>query len=416
MKFFSAFFIGFFTLIFSPSTTFAYTDVDQQQANFEAIEYITEKGLTQGYSDGTFKPNAPITRAEFLKIVITAKFPQINFQLNETSTAPTTAERPTSSSDQPLPATPTPENYAANCFTDVNSSDWFSPYICYAKQQNITSGYPDGTFKPQNFINIAEAAKILVNVLGEPENLSEAKEWYTPFLNQLTEKRTIPTSVKYLNSELTRGQVAEMIYRLMANITDQTFTTAAALENNFCQTSPEDLPENIDMIKVRETWLKWYNDARATENLPPYIYNSQLDRTAIVWSEHSEDKGTITHTRPGSTAYYDYQGIMNWFKNLGVTFRSVNGSTYTENIGWNYYNCPASQDDCTDQLIKAIRSTYDFFMSEKGKAYTAHYDSIVHRNFQQIGLGISIDPLRKKYYLTVHYGTELTSTSSPICS
>lgn len=406
----------FLFAVFPLNIASAYTDVDQDQPNFTAIQYITEKGLTKGYSDGTFKPNAPITRAEFLKIVITAKYPKINFQLSTSDSLPTTAERPTSSQNQPLPAEPIPASYADNCFTDVKSSDWFSPYVCHAKQQKITSGYEDGSFKPQNLINIAEASKILVNVLGEPNDLSTGKEWYTPYLNQLTEQRAIPTSIKYLNQELTRAEISEMIYRIMAEVKNQTFTTAAALENNYCQSSPEDLPENINMTKVRETWLKWYNDARAAENLPAYTYNSQLDRTAIIWSEYSEDKGNITHTRPGSTAYYDYQGIMQWFKNQGVTFRSVNGSTYVENIGWDYYNCPASNEDCTDQLIKSIRNTFNFFMSEKGKAYTAHYDSIIHPNFKQIGLGISVDPARKKYYLTVHYATELTSNASAICN
>ncbi|MGL5830818.1 MAG: S-layer homology domain-containing protein [Candidatus Altimarinota bacterium] len=395
--------------------TFAYSDVNSDHPYSTAIDYLTEKGLTKGYADGTFRPDYPINRAEFIKIVLEAKFPNLNFQLPTEDTSAVAPERPVSSQNEPLPETPKPTSFADNCFTDVKATDWFSPYICYAKQQKISTGYEDETFKPQNIINIAEASKILVNVLGDNQNLSEGKEWYTPFLNELSRQKYLPTSIKYLNEELNRSEVAEIIYRMMAEIHDQPSTTTAALETNFCQKSPEDLPDNIDMQKVRSTWLKWYNDARAAENLPAYTYNSQLDRTAIIWSEYSEKQGTITHTRPGQTAYYDYNRILQWFKNLDVTFASINGSTYTENIGWNYYNCPASNADCTDQLISSIRSTFDFFMSEKGKAYTAHYDSIMHRNFKIIGLGISVDPVRKKYYLTVHYGTAITSNPPAIC-
>lgn len=412
---FFLFFCTFLFSIFFSNAVFAYSDIDDAHPNFDAINYITEKGLTKGYADDTFRPNAFINRAEFIKIVIEAKYPDLNFDLLITENPIINAERPTSSQNQPLHELPQPVSYADNCFTDVTSADWFSPYVCYAKQQKITDGYQDGSFKPQNFINIAEASKILVNVLGDPENLSISEIWYIPFLNQLSQQNYLPVSIKYINGELNRSEVAEMIYRFMEEIHDQPSTTAAALEDNFCQKSPEDLPDNIDMQKVRATWLKWYNDARAAEDLPPYTYNSQLDRTAIIWSEYSEDQGTITHTRPGQTAYYDYSRILSWFKNLDVTFASVNGSTYTENIGWNYYNCPATNADCTDQLISSIRSTFDFFMSEKGKAYTAHYDSIMHRNFKIIGLGISVDPVRKKYYLTVHYGTEITSNPPAIC-
>ena len=167
------------------------------------------------------------------------------------------------------------------------------------------------------------------------------------------------------------------------------------------------------MDKVRTTWLQWYNDARNDQGLAPYVYDVQLDRTAATWSEYSKDKGSITHKRPGQTAYYDYWLIKDWFKNLGLEFANVNGETYTENIGWGYYNCSGS--DCTDQLLDSIRTTFDFFMGEKNQSYRPHYESIMNAGFKKIGLGIAIDPDAKKYYLTVHYATEITSHPAGVC-
>ena len=57
-------------------------------------------------------------------------------------------------------------------------------------------------------------------------------------------------------------------------------------------------------------------------------------------------------------------------------------------------------------MIRSIRTTFDFFMSEKGKAYDAHYRSIVQPNFSRIGLDIIVVPTEKRYYMTVHYITE----------
>ena len=42
---------------------------------------------------------------------------------------------------------------------------------------------------------------------------------------------------------------------------------------------------------VRDTWLKWVNDARLKNGLKPYVINTQLNRTAVIWSESAKKKG-----------------------------------------------------------------------------------------------------------------------------
>lgn len=49
-----------------------------------------------------------------------------------------------------------------NCFSDV-TDEWFAPYVCYAKTSGWVSGYPDGTFGPGQEVNKAEVIKMLVN-------------------------------------------------------------------------------------------------------------------------------------------------------------------------------------------------------------------------------------------------------------
>lgn len=165
--------------------------------------------------------------------------------------------------------------------------------------------------------------------------------------------------------------------------------------------------QKVDMEKVRTAWLGWYNDARKKNGLGTFTYDANLDATALKWSETAVERGSITHKRTGQTAYYDYKRMVSWFKNQGVSFKNVQGSTFVENIGWDYYSCPADAKDCTDKLIASIKHTYNFFMGEKGKKYHAHYDSIMNKRYRKIGLGITVDPAKKRYYLTVHYAVEV---------
>jgi hypothetical protein len=54
-------------------------------------------------------------------------------------------------------------------FFDVTEDDWFSEHVRAASSREIVNGYPDGTFKPGNFITRAEAAKIVyLTMIGNP--------------------------------------------------------------------------------------------------------------------------------------------------------------------------------------------------------------------------------------------------------
>lgn len=365
--------IGIFILT---PTVFGYSDV----LNNVAIDYITDAGIVQGYDDDTFRPDNPINRAEFTKILIEAK----------------TGQNPTAS--------------AAGCFNDFTVDQWFSSYVCYAKNQGIISGYPDGSFGPANNINMAEASKILVNVFEIELVPGPESTWYSPYIDTLTAEKYIPDSVNYVSQEITRAEMAEMIWRIMEEKHDQPF--AEYLENSPCQLLGEDLPANINMDKVRATWLEWYNVERRSLGLHEYTYDEQLNRTATEWSKISRDRGYMDHKRDGTTSYYDYYGIMDWFSNLGLEFEN---GMYSENIAWEMYYCDVTADDCTQEMIDSVKKGFNFFMSEKGGSYTAHYDSIINPNYNIIGLGVAVDDAANKYYLTVHYAKAISNEPIGIC-
>ncbi|MFC1600137.1 S-layer homology domain-containing protein [Patescibacteria group bacterium] len=370
------FIVSLLVLAISIPVALAYSDV----SNNTAIDYITDAGIVEGYEDGTYRPANPINRAEFTKILIEAK----------------TGENPTDS--------------AAACFNDFSIEQWFSSYVCYAKDEGIISGYPDGSFGPANNIKLTEAAKILVNVFEISKVDPVGDDWYSEFTETLISEKYIPDTFSNVGDDVTRGQMAEMIWRIMEEKHDQPALTEFDPEP--CQPLGEDLPANIDMDQVRAEWLEWYNTERRSLGLHEYTYNDQLNRTATQWSKTSRDRGYMDHKRDGTTDYYDYYGIMAWFSDLGLEFED---GMYSENIAWEYYNCDVNATDCTQEFTDAVKKGFNFFIEEKGTDYTAHYDSMVSSNYNIIGFGAAADDDENKYYLTVHYAKAISNEPMKIC-
>ncbi len=157
-----------------------FNDVSTTDSYYEAIEYVYEQGIVEGYSDGTYKPDQEINRAEFTKILIEAEFP------GEASRS-------------------------GSCFSDVSSEDWFAKYICFAKVKNIVGGFEDGTYKPAQAINIAESLKItLLTFFGSvPETDGE---WWEKYWDYADDHGYLLDTWASAGQNLTRGEMAELIY------------------------------------------------------------------------------------------------------------------------------------------------------------------------------------------------------------
>jgi hypothetical protein len=161
----------------------------------------------------------------------------------------------------------------------------------------------------------------------------------------------------------------------------------------------------VDMNRVRSAWLWFYNSTRSGLWLKLYSYDSRLDNTAHSWNiELAKWRGQNHHRRNPWDSYYNYSTITEWFRLRGVEAKLIWWATSTENVWYGYYSCRSS--DCTDSLINSIRSTYDFFLSEKGKSYDAHYRSIVQSSFSKVWLDIIVVPEENRYYLTMHFITD----------
>ena len=125
-----------FSFVASAAT---FPDVEPNTTTGKAVDLLTGLGVIGGYPDGTFGPDKTITRAEYLKML----FIMLNGK-----------------DDTGL--------FAGNSdkFGDVTGDKWFAPYVNWAVQLGIVGGYPDGTFKPDNDVTVAEATKMYVTALG----------------------------------------------------------------------------------------------------------------------------------------------------------------------------------------------------------------------------------------------------------
>ena len=136
----------FFRLLRDPvrtqywSQTNDYSDVAFNKWYNNAISTLTNMGIICGYPDGTFRPDAPITRAELTKIA--ASF----------------------FSDPRVAAT-----YDGR-FSDVQGAEWYISYLMTAIEEGLIEGYPDGSFRPNRPITRAETCTIVNRTLGrKPE-------------------------------------------------------------------------------------------------------------------------------------------------------------------------------------------------------------------------------------------------------
>ena len=102
------------------------------------VGYLEKYDVINGYTDGTFKPEAPVTRAEFTAMAVRYFdiFEEVEYE------------------------------EITSKYTDVNGKYWAIKDISYASNKKWLNGYVDGTFKPDINITRAEVVTVVNRVIG----------------------------------------------------------------------------------------------------------------------------------------------------------------------------------------------------------------------------------------------------------
>ncbi|MEZ4087295.1 MAG: S-layer homology domain-containing protein [Candidatus Gracilibacteria bacterium] len=125
-----------------PSRLFC--DVHADDWFYTYVTNLSDMDIVSGYSDGCFRPNDPVTRAEFVKMFI-AGLEAIDWEISPVMTS--------------TPA----------FFSDVSDA-WYTTYVNEAAANSLINGYPDDTFRPNNSISRAEAMEVLFGLTMMDEN------------------------------------------------------------------------------------------------------------------------------------------------------------------------------------------------------------------------------------------------------
>ncbi len=116
-----------------------FTDVSGEFHLYKSINWLESQGVVEGYEDGTFKPDAKVNRAEFLKML----YETIGMEGSDVELS----------------------------FPDVPENEWYTKYVKEAYQTGVVVGYDDGYFHPEGMINMAEALKIVTLAFFDVDSL-----------------------------------------------------------------------------------------------------------------------------------------------------------------------------------------------------------------------------------------------------
>lgn len=169
--------LGTFTFVAAAPEDVVGTDCEDAVARLMAL------GIISGFPDGTYKPDEPVTRAQFAKIIVSA------LGVGEAA------------------------NYAAGAtkFADVPADHWATGYINVAVDVGVINGYPDGTFLPENQVTFAEAIKMIVAALGYTPK-AEAMGGYPGGYLAVAAEEEITDGVNVVGTlSANRGAVAMMV-------------------------------------------------------------------------------------------------------------------------------------------------------------------------------------------------------------
>lgn len=283
----------------------------------------------------------------------------------------------------------------------ANANSLFPSLQAQMQRQNVINEiYAKDKIRMNNSQRLEEIRQLNVERLNNWNFSSNSQ-------NQNSTTTTVEIKIPEVNPILKEQALSRVVTR--NNSANNIVLNSAPINNNIViENYSNRQKNNVDLARIEQTWLNWVNSLRAENNLHSYNIDSRLSTTAQEWSEFSANRGYIIHGRPGdgcvgekNYSCYNFNSIDNWFKDRWIDPKIISRSKHTENLGIWSFSCSSS--DCTDTAIKAIKKTYNFFLSEKSYNWV-HYRTMISKNFTKMWLGL--DFKNWQYYLTIHYSND----------
>lgn len=171
-------------VMLASTTTFAFEDIKGHKYEKEMAD-LKEWGYITGYEDNSYCPDRTLTRAEAAQMMRMAMYPL-----------------------EPL------EGLAyEQVFSDVTLSDWECASVYILSTQHVINGFPDGTFRPEENVTVAQALNMCLKMTGYSEYIEkDTAPWYEGVVSAaakygFTEGLTIEPE-----KDITRGEMAKLIH------------------------------------------------------------------------------------------------------------------------------------------------------------------------------------------------------------
>ncbi|WP_052130137.1 S-layer homology domain-containing protein [Ureibacillus sinduriensis] len=253
-----------------------FPDLSPTNPHYEAIKALYDRGVLNGFPDGTFKPNQLLTREQAAIILTKA------LDIDASS-------------------------YTKQNFADVDSSSPSFKEINALYERGVIRGYEDHTFKPGKSLTRAEMAIILVNAfdiklpsaITYPFKDVRSSSGFRYYIQALYNARiTTGTSTTTFspNETVKRGEMASFVVR--AENYDQ--APAAENETGFAQ-------QVIDYTNIE----------RAKYGLKPFEAYQPLMNSAQIKSDDMSKNNYFSHNSP------TYGTPFELMKSLGISYRAA---------------------------------------------------------------------------------------------
>ena len=322
--------------VLTPALRTSFRDVPAHYWAYEYISGLARFSVISGFPDGTFKPDEPVTRAQFAAILNQAFMSAQPFQV------------PNERLNATQPSTPT--------FADMPNGHWAAGYITKARTAGFLSGYPGNQFKPNQPISRVQALISIANGLGyQGESMAELSayrdaaaipEYARP---GITAAKAANIVVNYPaldlllpNRSATRAEIAAFVYQALVNDgRAQPVAVAGARWNKAPITT---LPTATEVFSFSADGQRLL--ALTTDGVKLQVWNTQTgalikeiaagDPTRFDGAAISKDGTTvaaIAQTAPTNTvelaAWAIETGQPLWKKTIGPATSTIDGSQTT---------------------------------------------------------------------------------------
>ncbi|MDO8648616.1 MAG: CAP domain-containing protein [Candidatus Peregrinibacteria bacterium] len=295
-------------------------------------------GLLNPDSHGNLRPEQPVTRAEFLKMLTyTFGLPQ-NLQ---------------------------------HSYNDIPRDAWYAPYAGTAEKYRIFGDLNIRKLRPWSLLSHAQAAQAIQNFLAMEEHSGPTEDERQRAIEQVQRKLAIYQKISHTEEAVTLLN-KRYLQPAFVEPPKPAQEPLVALPETITPTVPITIPIEVlpSIATLRDEIIRLVNQVRRDADLPPLRYNTSLENSAQVYAEDMAGRGYFGHVTPEGVTLRDRIERSDYYRPF---FQSNCFCVLHYLLGENIANGHKTAEEVVNAWMKSL----------------SHRKAILHPSFQDIGIGIS---------------------------